>query len=322
LCLKIARVAACGKLHVAIIKTAVFRFRSKDPFVIEINDVTKKFYDFTALNHVTLRISRGEVVGLVGPNGAGKTTLFKLIVGILQPTSGQIRPTVGAWPAIGYKPERLLFPNELRVRQYLERVAQISNVPHHTISRVVDESLARVDLTANANKRIKDCSKGMRQRLGLAQILIGDPPLVLLDEPTNGLDPNGQIEIQDCIRRLQEEGKTVLMSTHQLPEVTQVCSQVVILNRGQIHYQNSMDEALAARSHIRMRVNKPIGSFADELTAVHANIAVEEDIVYLRDDAMELRRDILVMLLKADFDVLRVEHQRISLSEIYSEAVQ
>lgn len=290
--------------------------------MIEINNLTKQFYSLTALNNISLRIPRGEVVGLLGPNGAGKTTLFKLIAGALQPTSGRIRPINGAWPAIGYKPERLLFPNQLRVRQYLERTAQISNVPRRDISRVVDDSLARVNLTADANKQIKNCSKGMRQRLGLAQILIGNPPLILMDEPTNGLDPHGQLEIYDCIRRLQAEGKTILMSTHQLPEVTQVCSQIVILNRGQIHYQNSVEEALAARSHIRIRVNKPLGAFAGELTAVNPHIETSDDMVYLRDDAMELRRDVLVMLLKADFDVLRVEHQRVSLAEIYSEAVQ
>jgi ABC-2 type transport system ATP-binding protein len=295
---------------------------SKDPFVIEINNITKQFYSLTALNNISLRIPRGEVVGLLGPNGAGKTTLFKLIAGALQPTSGQIRPTNGIWPAIGYKPERLLFPNQLRVRQYLERSAQISNVPKRDITQVVDESLAQVNLTAEANKPIKNCSKGMRQRLGLAQILIGNPPLILMDEPSNGLDPHGQQEIHECIRRLQAEGKTILMSTHQLPEVTQVCSQLVILNRGQIHYQNSMEEAMSARSYIRIRVNKPIGVFANELTAVNPHIEVNDDMVYLRDDAMELRRDVLVMLLKADYDVLRVEHQRISLSEIYSEAVQ
>lgn len=290
--------------------------------MIEINNLTKQFYSLTALNNISLRIPRGEVVGLLGPNGAGKTTLFKLIAGTLQPTSGRIRPTNGTWPAIGYKPERLLFPNQLRVRHYLERSAQISNVPKRDISRVVDESLARVNLTADANKQIKNCSKGMRQRLGLAQILIGNPPLILMDEPSNGLDPHGQLEIHECIRRLQAEGRTILMSTHQLPEVTQVCSQIVILNRGQIHYQNSMEEAMSARSYIRIRVNKPIGAFVSELTAVNAHIEAKDDTVYLRGDTMDLRRDVLVMLLKADFDVLRVEHQRVSLSEIYSEAVQ
>lgn len=303
-------------------KNGRFKLVGKDPCVIEINHVTKKFYALAALDNVSLRILPGEVIGLLGPNGAGKTTLFKLIAGILQPTSGQIRATVGAWPAIGYKSERLLFPNHLRVHQYLERSAQISNVPRRDIDRAVQASLARVDLTDAANKRIKECSKGMRQRLGLAQILIGDPPLLLLDEPTSGLDPTGQQEIHACIRQLQAEGKTILMSTHQLPEVTQVCSQIVILNRGQIHYQNSMDEALAARSYIRIRVNMPLARFGAQITAVHPGIEVANDVVYLRDSAMQLRRDVLVRLLEAGFDVVRVEHKRIALSEIYAEAVQ
>lgn len=290
--------------------------------MIEINNLTKQFYSLTALNNITLRIPRGEVVGLLGPNGAGKTTLLKLIAGAMQPTSGQIRPEKDTWPTIGYKPERLLFPNQLRVRSYLERTAQIGNVPKRDIPRMVDESLARVNLTQEANKPIKNCSKGMRQRLGLAQILLGNPLLILMDEPANGLDPHGQLEIQQCIRRLQAEGKTILLSSHNLPEVTQVCSRLVILNRGQIYYQNIMEEALAARSYIRIRVNKPLGTFASEVTAVNPHIEVQDDMVFLRDEAMELRRQVLVMLLKAEFDVLRVEHQRISLAEIYAEVVQ
>ncbi len=290
--------------------------------MIEVNNVTKRFYDLIALEQISLQIPQGEVVGLLGPNGAGKTTLFKLIAGALHPTSGKITPTQGQWPTIGYKPERLLFPNQLRVRQYLAKAARISNVPRHHVSQVVDESLARVNLSHEANKRIKTCSKGVRQRLGLAQILIGNPPLLLLDEPTNGLDLNGQEEIHHCIRQLQAEGKTIIMSTHQLPEVTKVCSQIVILNRGQIHYQNSMEEALAARSHIRIRVNQPVGAYTRVLTAVNPHIEIHDDIIYLRDDAMEMRRDVLVMLLRAGFDVLRVEHRRISLSEVYQEAVQ
>jgi len=290
--------------------------------VIEIRNVTKKYYSLTALNNVSLQVPTGEVMGLLGPNGAGKTTLFKLIAGIMAPTTGKIRPASDVWPQIGYKPERLLFPNHLRVNQYLQQVARLSNVPGPQINRLVGESLERVNLQSAANKKIKECSKGMRQRLGLAQILMGDPPLLLLDEPGNGLDPIGQEEVHNCIKSLHQAGKTIIMSTHQLAEVTQVCTHLVILNHGQVHYANSMAQAMAAKSHIRIRTNKPLEEFGQSLAALQDEIEVAGDVIYLRGEAMPMRRQVLVMLLEAGFDVLRVEHNRISLSEIYAEAVQ
>ena len=290
--------------------------------MIEISKVTKKYYTLTALDNVSLQIPAGEVFGLLGPNGAGKTTLFKLIAGIINPTAGKIKPAGDVWPAIGYKPERLLFPNHLRVNEYLRQVARLSGLPGPQINRAVNESLERVNLQSAANKKIRECSKGMRQRLAMAQILIGDPPLLLLDEPSNGLDPTGQAEIHACIQSLHQSGKTIVMSTHHLPEVTQVCTQLVILNRGQIHYENSMAQAMAAQSHIRIRANKPLEEFGLSLAALHDGVDVAGDIVYLKGEAMEMRRQVLVMLLEAGFDVLRVEHNRISLAEIYAEAVQ
>ncbi|MBK8985912.1 MAG: ABC transporter ATP-binding protein [Chloroflexi bacterium] len=290
--------------------------------MIEIRNVTKKYFNLTALNNVSLQIPAGEVVGLLGPNGAGKTTLFKLIAGIISPTAGTVRPAGGAWPPIGYKPERLLFPNQLQVNQYLRQVARLSNVPTWQMNRVVTESLERVNLQNAANKRIKECSKGMRQRLALAQILIGDPPLLLLDEPSNGLDPIGQEEIHACIKNLHQAGKTIIMSTHHLPEVMQVCTHMVILNQGRVHYVNSVEQAMAAQSHIRIRVNKPLLEFGRVLSALQNQIEVANDVVYLKGEAMLMRRQVLVMLLEAGFDVLRVEHNRVSLSEIYTEAVQ
>lgn len=290
--------------------------------MIEISNVTKRYYTLTALNSVSLQIQPGEVLGLLGPNGAGKTTLFKLIAGIMNPTAGKIRPAGDVWPQIGYKPERLLFPNHLRVDQYLQQVARLSCIPQPQINRAVGESLERVNLQNAAHKKIKECSKGMRQRLALAQILIGDPPLLLLDEPTNGLDPTGQAEIHACIQSLHEAGKTIIMSTHHLQEVTQICTHLVILNHGQIHYNNSMDQAMAAKSHIRIRVNKPLEEFGQSLAVLHDEVEINGDVIFLRGEAMVMRRQVLVMLLEAGFDVLRVEHNRISLSEIYAEAVQ
>jgi len=290
--------------------------------VIEISNVTKRYYTLTALNDISLQVPPGEVLGLLGPNGAGKTTLFKLIAGVMSPTTGKIRPSGEVWPKIGYKPERLLFPNHLRVSEYLHQVARLSNIPGPQISRAVQESLERVNLQNAAHKKIKECSKGMRQRLALAQILIGDPPLLLLDEPSNGLDPTGQAEVHECIQALHQSGKTIIMSTHHLHEVTQVCTHLVILNHGQIHYNNNMAQAMAAQSHIRIRVNKPLEEFGQSLMALHDEVDVDGDVIYLKGDAMSMRRQVLVLLLEAEFDVLRVEHKRISLSEIYAEAVQ
>jgi ABC-2 type transport system ATP-binding protein len=290
--------------------------------VIEISDVTKNFYNLTALNAVSLRIPRGQVLGLLGPNGAGKTTLFKIMAGLLNPTAGQVRPSGDAWPAIGYKPERLLFPNRIRVGEYLQLIAGLSNIHRNQVESAVLESLIRVDMLEAANKQIKECSKGMRQRLGLAQALIGDPPLLLLDEPSSGLDPEGQADIHHRIQRLYAAGKTIVMSTHQLEEVTQVCTELVILNRGEIHYQNSMADALATRTHTYIQVNKDVAPIGDSLKALHSDVHVNGDSLVLRDGAMAMRRQILIMLLSADYDILHVEEKRVTLAEIYAEAVK
>jgi ABC-type multidrug transport system ATPase subunit len=290
--------------------------------VIELSNVTKRFYALTAIDNVSLRIPRGEVLGLLGPNGAGKTTLFKLMAGLLYPDTGQLKPTGSGWPIIGYKPERLLFPNRLRVVQYLELVAGVCNVHRSQVEQAVMESLVRVDLLDAANKQIKECSKGMRQRLGLAQALIGDPPMLLLDEPSNGLDPEGQADIHHRIKRLHSAGKTIVISSHQLQEITQVCTQLVILNRGQIHYQNNMSEALATRTHTLIQADRDISSMSPLLEGLHSGVRVDGDSLVLRDEAMAMRRQILVMLLDANYDVVHVEEKRITLAEIYAEAVQ
>lgn len=292
--------------------------------MISIQNVTKQFYQFKAIDNVSFTVPKGEVVGLLGPNGAGKTTLFRLIAGLLQPDKGKIYPHAGAWPAIGYKTDRLLFPNHLRVKQYLKIVTELSGVPHSQTERVLTEALARVDLLAAANKKIGACSKGMRQRLGLAQALIGDPPLLLLDEPSNGLDPAGQDEMHRRIQELHAAGKTILLSSHQLQEVTQVCTHLIILNRGQIHYQSSMVDALTVSPHALIETDRPITSslLLAELYALHPGIQVEGSHIYLRDAAMRLRRDVLAMVLRTGYDVLHVEQKHITLAEIYAEAVR
>lgn len=290
--------------------------------MIEIRNVSKQFFSLRALDNVTLQIPKGEVVGLLGPNGAGKTTLFKLIAGLLHPDNGQIRPMNGRWPAIGYKTDRLLFPNRLRISEYLALMASLSGARSEDLEKVVFNALVQVDLVSHADKRIGDCSKGMRQRLGLAQAVMGNPALLLLDEPSNGLDPNGQAEMQGLIKKLHAAGKTIVISSHQLDEITAVCTQLVILNNGRVHYQNSMVEALTISPHTLIQADRDLSEIAHIVQAQHPQIEVQGNKIQLRGEAMQLRREILALLLQSQYDVLHVEQKHVTLAEIYAKAVQ
>lgn len=305
-----------------VVNFTSIEFMGAKPPVLEVKNVTKRFFNLVALNDVSLQIPRGEVVGILGPNGAGKSTLFKIISGILNPDGGYVRPLGLTWPAIAYKPDRLHFPNQMRVRDYLMLTSRLCDVPPRKAKGAVDNALSLVNLMYAADKRVPTLSKGMRQRLGLAQTLIGNAPLLLLDEPSNGLDPEGQIEIQGVIKALQAAGKTVLLSSHQLQEVTDICTQLIILNNGTIRYRNSMEAALATRPHVTIEVDRNLVSVTPILQQLHTDITVDEKLLFLHDDAIALRRRVLTLLLGAGYDVLRVEQQRTTLAEIYSKAIR
>ncbi len=162
----------------------------------------------------------------------------------------------------------------------------------------------------------------MRQRIGLAQALIGNPPLLLLDEPSNGLDPNGQADMTRRIQELNSEGKTILISSHQLDEITTTCTELVILKNGRVHYQKNMAEALSMNSHTIIEVDKNIDDeLKVQLQLLHSDIEIDGYKVMLRNEAMVLRRHIITMLLTADYDVLHVVENKRSLAEIYAEVV-
>ncbi len=290
--------------------------------MLDIINVTKRFYSLVAVDNLSLKVAQGDVLGVLGPNGAGKTTLFRLIAGFLYPDSGTVRPTSGNWPSLGYKPERLLFPNHLKVSQYLAMMAEVSDLAPGNIKDSVSKSLERVNLTFAADKKIKDCSKGMRQRLGLAQAMIGDPQLLLLDEPSNGLDPEGQADICRQIKELQADGKTIILASHQLLEVTRVCTNLVILNKGSIHYQNSMQAALAERPHTKIVVDKDISLLRQLLLSLHPQIEISDREIILNLDAIKSRPNVLRILLSAGYDIVKIEQSRVTLDEIYAKAVQ
>jgi ABC-2 type transport system ATP-binding protein len=227
--------------------------------VIELHDIVKVYGRTVALDGIDLAVGRGELVGLLGPNGAGKTTTVKLLLGLASPTSGTGR-ILGAplgdravRQRIGYLPELFRYQPWLRAREVLNLHAELAGLPAGTRRRAATDALQHVDLGDRADDAVGGFSKGMQQRLGLAVALLGDPELVLLDEPTSALDPVGRVEVREIVRAARDRGATVILNSHLLTEVEQVCDRVIIVNRGRIVAAGTLDEVIAGDG-VRIRV--------------------------------------------------------------------
>lgn len=214
--------------------------------IAEVKGVVKSYGSIPAVCDVSFSLGRGETVALVGHNGAGKTTLLKLMLGLLRPTSGDIRilgeaPAAGQFAArrnLGFLPENVSFNAALTGREILSFYARLKNWPVEAALRLLD----RVGLSAAADRRVGTYSKGMRQRLGLAQALIGEPKLLLLDEPTSGLDPALRLEFYDIIEQLRADGSSIVLSSHALAELAERAGRIIIMNRGAVIAHGSIDE--------------------------------------------------------------------------------
>ena len=211
---------------------------------IRIEHLNKHIGKQHVLKDVNLTIGDGEVIGLLGPNGAGKSTLMKIMVGIWDATSGEVQVP----KSVGFLPEQNPLYEDMYVREYLRFFVELrtpKSMPLHptpyTLHQQVEDLIERVGLTAEANKRVGQLSKGYKQRVGLAQAMIGDPEVLILDEPTTGLDPNQLEDIRALIREMGKD-RTVILSTHILQEVKQMCSRVIIIDHGQIKVDKSMSE--------------------------------------------------------------------------------
>ena len=211
---------------------------------IHIQHVNKFIGKQHVLKDVSLSINDGEVIGLLGPNGAGKSTLMKIMVGVWDATSGEVQVP----KSIGFLPEQNPLYEDMYVREYLRFFVELrtsKSVPLHatpcTLHQQVEDLIERVGLKAEANKRVGQLSKGYRQRVGLAQAMIGNPELLILDEPTTGLDPNQLEDIRALIREMGK-ARTVILSTHILQEVKQMCTRVVIINHGEIKVDKPISE--------------------------------------------------------------------------------
>ena len=206
-----------------------------------------------ALKGLNLSVSAGEVFGFVGPNGAGKTTTMNVLLGFVNPTAGEaylfgvnVREPI-ARQRIGYLPELTYYYKFLTAEELLRFYARIFGISGREADRRVDLLLKLVDLEHARKRPIKTYSKGMQQRVGLAQALINSPDLLILDEPTSGLDPLGRMKVREIIQRLKNEGKTVFFSSHELGEVETVCDRIAIINQGELKVEGRVDELIEQR---------------------------------------------------------------------------
>ena len=219
--------------------------------MIEVEGLSKRYGDLWAVQDVSFRVQRGEVVGLLGPNGAGKTTAMRVLTGFLPPSAGRVRiaghdmqeEPIAARRAVGYLPELPPLYPEMRVEHYVTFAATIKDVPRAERAAKVGRALLACGLEEKRRQVIGTLSKGFRQRVGLAQAIVHEPEVLVLDEPTAGLDPAQIVEIRNLIRTLAEaEGRTVILSTHILPEVESICRRVLLINQGRIRLDGALEE--------------------------------------------------------------------------------
>jgi ABC-2 type transport system ATP-binding protein len=231
--------------------------------IIETINLTKRYGDLVALNNLHLNIEEGECFGYIGPNGAGKTTTIKILATLLQPTWGEARIcgyVIGYQsrkirPLIGYVPDFFGAYQDMVVSEYLEFFASAYGITGQQRTRIVGDVLSLTDLTYKQDALVDSLSRGMKQRLSIARVLLHDPKVLLLDEPASGLDPRARIEIRELLKELHRMGKTIVISSHILPELADLCSTVGILERGELLFHGSVREATRrARMGIRLQV--------------------------------------------------------------------
>ena len=232
---------------------------------IDVRGLRKEFGETVAVANLTLKVARGEVFGFLGPNGAGKTTSVKMLLGLIKPTAG-VGHVLGAplgdprgRRKVGFLPEHFRFHEWLKAREFLQLHADLYDLPREKALSRIPELLALVGLGEHAERKLQTFSKGMLQRVGLAQALLNEPELVLLDEPTSGLDPVGRRLVRDIIRDLRERGTTVFLNSHLLSEVEITCDRVAFIKQGEVVYTSALASLVDGELTVRVRARRPAG---------------------------------------------------------------
>ena len=300
--------------------------------VIETSGLVKRYRDKLAVNGLTLAVQEGEIFGYLGPNGAGKTTTILMLLGLTEPTAGHVsvcgfdptRKPLEVKKRVGYLPEQPGFYEDLSARANLLYMARLNHIAEDEARRRTSEVLEQVGLAEDGRRFVREFSRGMKQRLGIAEVLIKNPRAIILDEPTLGIDPDGAVRILELIKRLnRERNLTVLLSSHQLEQVQQICSRIGIIVKGKLVVQGEMDELGKAMLKGRqwnflLEVGGNPDGLERELHAIHGVDEVEKRSQgwFLRC-TKDVRPDILSLLTRKNLPLLQLRSEDPTLEDIY-----
>ena len=306
--------------------------------MIEVTNLTKRYGSHVAVNHLSFRVEKGQIYGFLGPNGAGKSTTMNIMTGYLAPTEGTV--TIGgtdiqkepeeAKKKIGYLPEIPPLYTEMTVEEYLKFAAELKKLPRAERKEQVEQVMEMTQITDMRGRLIRNLSKGYRQRVGLAQAILGNPEVIILDEPSVGLDPKQIIEIRDLIRKLGEN-HTVILSSHILSEVSAVCDHIMIISHGQLVASDSpegLQKLMSGTPELLLTVKGDYEAVKDALAgAADVDIVenlgeTEEHCVKIRITAKEnadIREDVFYVLAAAKLPILEMNKEQKSLEDIFLE---
>ncbi len=300
--------------------------------IVETHNLTKRYRDKLAVNALNLTIQEAEVFGFLGPNGAGKTTTILMLLGLTEPTSGRVsvcgfnpaREALEVKRRVGYLPENPGFYEDLSAQENLLYMARLNRISNGEARRRTAEVLEQVGLSDDGRRLVREFSRGMKQRLGIAEVLVKNPVAIILDEPTLGIDPDGAIRILEMIKNLNREHKlTVMLSSHQLEQVQQICSRVGIIVKGKLIVQGQMDELGRAilkerQWNFLLEVGGAGNGLENDLQAIQGIDIIEQRRhgLFLRC-TRDVRSDVLSLLARRNLPLLQLRSEDPTLEEIY-----
>jgi len=308
--------------------------------MIELKNVTKKFGNTPVVDSLSFEVKKGQIIGFLGPNGAGKTTTMRMITGFFPPTSGAItvagfdvaEKPMEARAKIGYMPENVPLYKELDVHSYLRFVAEVKGVAKGKIESSITKAMEESGVTTVKDKIIGKLSKGYRQRVGIAQAIINDPEVLILDEPTVGLDPKQIKEIRELIKKMKGD-RTIILSTHILPEVSMTCDRVIVINQGKIIAEGDVEtltRGTGSASRIYVEVDAPKAQFISEMKKIKSVSEVMEvekpggglsAFNIDMEEGKNAAKDIVARISKNDWELLEFKKPHATLEEVFLKLV-